>query len=273
MSLEASTTTATIDAPVARPRVLVTRPPAQAGGLERLLREAGFEPVLIAMVDVEPLDDLTALDAALRRLDSYDYLVLPSANAARIAAQRPGALGIAPASLTRPQIIAGPSTAAALAGYGLSAAAVPAPFSAEAAVAVLAARGDLRRARVLLPRAAEGREALAAGLRARGAAVDEIAVYRTIPVRESHALAEELARGTPAALTFLSPSAVRGCANALAAAGLGADALRGAAIACIGATTAGAAREHGFHVTITAQDTTAASLVLALAGRILGENR
>jgi uroporphyrinogen III methyltransferase / synthase len=247
-----------------RPRVLITRPAAQAEDLSLRLHDAGFTPVTLPTIAVEPLPDLTALDTSLRDLSSFQYVVFPSPNAARILAQRLTALAISHQTRPGPRIVAGPATARILAERGLTADVIPSPFSAEAALQSLESH-SLQGTRILLPRAQEGREALGAGLRAHGADVVEVPIYRTVPVTELPALAEVVASGTLAAVTFFSPSAVTGFANALIAAGLVLSTLSPRLrIVCIGATTAAAAQGASLTVDAIARDTTTSAVVAAL---------
>ena len=249
-------------------RVLVTRPADQADEVCALLSAAGFEPVCVPTISVEPVPDLGPLDAALRSLAAYDLAVFASPNAVRIVVQRATALGIAPAAWAGVDIVAGPSTAQELAACGLRAARIISPFSAEAALAALA-QTALAGRRVLLPRAEQGRDELPDGLAARGAIVDAIAVYRTVPVDTSPDLIEALRHRLPQAVTFFSPSAVTGFVNALHAGRLHpTDLPASLAIACIGSTTAEAVRRAGLPEPVVATDTTARAVVDLLAARV-----
>ncbi|MGH2370998.1 MAG: uroporphyrinogen-III synthase, partial [Chloroflexota bacterium] len=170
----------------------------------------------------------------------------------------------------RTQIVAGPATAAALARYGLTASVVPAPFTAEQAVATLEPRLH-RGCRVLAPRAQGGRDALAPALRRLGAEVDEIVLYRTESVAEAAGDAvRRLAGSAFGSVAFFSPSAVYALASA--AEHESADGasrrrlLDGVTVACIGPTTAAAVERAGWRVDVVAPNTTARALVLALAG-------
>jgi uroporphyrinogen III methyltransferase/synthase len=78
----------------------------------------------------------------------------------------------------------GPRTAEELATYGLKADVVPAEYQAEGVLATLA-ESDLSGARMLIPRAEVARELLPEELRARGAVVDVVSVYRTKVPRDS----------------------------------------------------------------------------------------
>ena len=126
---------------------------------------------------------------------------------------------------------------------------------------------------MLLPRAAAGRDVLATSLRAAGATVDDLPLYETVPdpVRAAEA-ATRLLAGQFRAVLFFSPSAVESLRRALSTApdDSGASLPPGVLVACIGPTTADAAERAGWRVDVLAPDTTARSLVDALAAH-LGE--
>ena len=129
----------------------------------------------------------------------------------------------------------------------------------------LAERLDLARARILLPRAAEGRDELVEGLRAGGADVSAIAVYRTLPAEVDAAdLRRRLVGGELHALTFTSPSAVSAFAALLD------DPARAAAARCtvaaIGSTTAEALRNEGLAPDLVPERAGSIELAEALAG-------
>src|SRR5439155_19219799 len=120
------------------------------------------------------------------------------------------------------------------------------------AEAILEALGDVRGQRILLPRADIARRALADGLRERGAIVDEVATYHTLP-----ADAERPSLGEVDAVTFTSSSTVK---NFVAAGPVP----RGARVVCIGPITARTARELGLEVTEVAGEYTEDGLIAAL---------
>ncbi len=61
-------------------RVLVTRPRAQAATLIAALEAAGAVPVILPLIAIAPPDDPGPAEAALDRLDQYDWIVCTSAN-------------------------------------------------------------------------------------------------------------------------------------------------------------------------------------------------
>ena len=97
---------------------------------------------------------------------------------------------------------------------------MPDTYVAEAIVEQI---GDVRGLRILLPRADIARKALAEGLRAGGAQVDEVAAYRTVPGAGSAEMARSLQASTVDAITFTSSSTVRYTLEGLQSAGLDAE--------------------------------------------------
>jgi uroporphyrinogen-III synthase len=222
--------------------VLNTRPSEQASELSERLRAAGFEAVEAPAIAIVPAWDNATL-AQIRvdlRAGAFAWIVLASANAGRGVEhdlQRPGL-----------HVLCGAATAAAL---GLRPAVALDRFSAVAAVDALrpvVGQGQ----RILVPRAAEGREELVDGLRALGAEVVAPVVYRTVP---SAAAATRLRQRDVDVVTLCSPSAASSVAASVSAATL---------VVCLGGTTASAARAYGLRVDRVADQPSMAALVLAI---------
>jgi uroporphyrinogen-III synthase len=94
----------------------------------------------------------------------------------------------------------GPGTVAELRRHGIAADVVPERSISEAVLEELTARGPW--SRVLIPRAEEARDVLPDGLRALGAHVDVLALYRTV----AEELGPEAARPRSARTTRCSPA-------------------------------------------------------------------
>ena len=262
-------------APLAGRRIVVTRSRAQARVLRELLEADGAEVVEVPVIRIAPPDDYGPVDAAIERLAEYDWVVFTSQNAVdaffdRLLQARAGGIG----DLDRPRVaVIGPATARALRSRGLRPALAPQRFVAEALVeafadevAAGAPRGDLRGTRILLPRAAEARSVLPDGLRALGASVDVVPVYRVEAELDQHPEMRRRLSSAVDAVTFTSPSTVRNFVELL-----GADASRllgGALVACIGPVTAAAARSRGLRVGLVADTYTVPGLVDALRRRL-----
>jgi uroporphyrinogen-III synthase len=128
---------------------------------------------------------------------------------------------------------------------------------------------------VLLPRAEEARDALPDMLRQRGATVEVVPVYRTVPDTQGLALTRTaLDGGEVDVVTFTSSSAVRCLVDAV-----GVEPLARCAVACIGPITAATARERGLQVDIEAEQYTLPGLIAAVEAyarardRVRGEGR
>jgi uroporphyrinogen III methyltransferase/synthase len=223
-------------------RIVITRPEPDARRLAERLRALGATPVVVPAIRIE-FTDPPELDDALARMAGYDWVIFTSRNGVEAVFRRAR-------SIAGPRVAAiGPATAHALREHGVEPDLMPAEYVAEA---VLDALGDVAGRRCLLPRADIAREALAVGLTARGALVDEIAAYRTRPLAERHT---DL--GAVDAVTFTSSSTVRGFLA-------GGPVPDGARIVCIGPITADTARACGLTVSAVAQEYTEDGLIAAL---------
>jgi len=142
----------------------------------------------------------------------------------------------------------------------------------EGVVAALVADGPLDGARVLLPRAAEGREVIPEELQRRGATVDVVVAYRNARPDEAQAPAaapvvDRVRAGDIQVVTFASPSAVHAFVAACGGAEAARAVLRPATVAVIGPTTREAALGHGLTVAVMPGEHTIPALVEALCAR------
>lgn len=237
-------------------RILITRPRTQAADLCDKLIAHGAVPIVFPTIEIAPLADSALLDEAIRHLDQYHWIIFTSVNGVKAFWDRLSHVG---AGLAPAQHIAaiGPATARALESHGVTVTRIPDEYIAEAIIDKI---GDVRGQRILLPRADIAREALAIELQHRGALVDEIAAYRTLPAAPDPIGLAELQRGVDV-ITFTSSSTVR---NFVRLVGQEVS-LPHTLIACIGPITARTARELGLRVDIMASEYTMAGLVSALA--------
>ncbi len=247
---------------------MITRAREQAGDLIRALEDHGAETLLAPVIRIQPLEDLGRLRAVLGGLSAYRWVVFTSQNAVQIVLDRLVAWGLTPRVFSSTAIAAiGSATAEALRQRGLIPALVPDEFVGEALAEALVARsgGSLDGARVLIPSAADAREALPAGLRKHGASVESLPVYRTVPAQtDLRGLARDISGGRIDAVTFTSSSTVR-CFVDL----IGADvATSGRFVAAtIGPVTGDTARELGLREVMEAEPHTVPGLVESLLRR------
>jgi uroporphyrinogen III methyltransferase / synthase len=235
-------------------RVVVTRAREQASGLRHRLEALGAEVVEVPAIEIEPID------FSVPRLDRYDWLVFTSANGVAAFFDRglvPGGLDTRALAMLRVAAI-GPGTAAALAARGVRADLVPARFVAEALVEAFPPPSR-DGARVLLARAEQARDALPAGLRERGYAVDVLPVYRTVAAASHPDALDRVRRGGLDAITFTSSSTVTNFCNLF-----GDLPDPQPLVASIGPVTSRTALERGLRVDVEAEDHTIDGLVSAL---------
>ena len=233
--------------PLAGTSIVVTRARAQASALARRLRGLGAAVVEAPAIRIEPLA------AQVPDPSGYDLLVLTSPNGvARLLELVRDARALA-----GPRIAAiGPGTARALRERGIAADLVPDRAVGEGLVDALR---DVPVRRALIARAQAARDVVVDALRERGAQVDVVSLYRTVP----EPLAEDARAAALAAdwATFTSASSVR---SFLDAAG-GASALRdGPRLASIGPVTSTVLREAGLEPDLEADEHTPSGLVAAL---------
>ncbi len=240
-------------------RIVVTRPVDQAPELVRRIEERGGEAITCPTIRIQPLPnpDLSGLQ------HGYHWVVFTSVNgvysllqALRNTRRDLRALGSARIAAI------GPETARAVEAAGLFVDFVPSKFVAEQVVEEFPE--PVTGKRVLLPRAREARELLPELWRARGATVDVVPVYATVPETNSAVLLrDELTNGRIDAITFTASSTVRNFVE-LMPPGLWAANKERVRIACIGPITAATAREMGLRVDVVADRYTTAGLVEAL---------
>ncbi|MGA3102502.1 MAG: uroporphyrinogen-III synthase [Terracidiphilus sp.] len=251
--------------PLAGKRVLVTRAAHQAGKLCEGLRALGVEPVEVPVIEIRPPEDLRPLDRALRTLDSYDWLILTSANTVRALAERLSQLKIPIQSAAPPQVAQvaaiGEATATAARQAGFAVALVPESYVAESLSKSLA--GQTRGKKVLLARAAVARDVIPDALRAAGATVDVVDAYRNVMPESAPALLREALQKGIAAAAFTSSSSATHLAEAARQAGIEFP-FAGVAAISIGPITSQTLRELGWQPAAEASPSEVPGLIQAV---------
>jgi uroporphyrinogen III methyltransferase/synthase len=251
-------------------RVLVTRPPHQAGSLAHLLLEQGAEPVVLPTIDIKRIDPNPELDQALRRLAAYDWIVFTSQNAVQEFFSALTAARLDTRALGRCQVAAiGTATSERLRAHGIAADLIPGLFQGEGVIDSLRERlGDnLRGVRFLIPRASVARVLIPQSIRALGGIVDVVALYHTVPTEPATqaAIVDALQSKTIDIVTFTSSSTVDQFMTAVGPALAESHAcLDDVVFASIGPITTTRARELGLRVHVTASEFTTDGLVRAL---------
>ncbi len=172
------------------PPIVVTRPIAQARLTQQKIEASGRQAVLFPLLEINALDDTTALDAALAKLSEYSLVAFVSPNAIDAAFRRRQ-----PWPDEVPLAVMGEGSRQALAAHGITAATTqiysPADIErtdSQTLLEVLDATAYAGR-NVLIVRGEGGRELLADALRATGAVVTQVAAYRrSAPVIDADCL-------------------------------------------------------------------------------------
>lgn len=245
-------------------RVAVTRAGERGNPLAALLHAAGATVHELPLTRIESLP-AEPLQRALASLHTYQWVLLTSVNAVeRLAA------ALTPASRSlltmKRTAVVGPATAAAVAKAGWPVTLVPDRHQAEGLVDAMSLRADVEGARMLYPAAEGARDVLPAGLRALGAHVDVVPVYRTVPDWDGQgALRKLAASGGLDLVVVAAPSAVDALLEALPA-----EHARRLPVACIGPVTARAARAAGFPVRVESNAATMEGLVQGIVREFRG---
>jgi uroporphyrinogen III methyltransferase/synthase len=239
--------------PLAGVSVAVTRARAQLEWLTHRLRTLGAAVVEAPVIRIE------RIDGPAPDLERYDLVCLTSANGVHALFDRLAAVGRDARSLSGSRVAAiGPGTAAALRQHGVLADLVPERFVAEG---LLDALGGTPVSRALIARAEQAREVLSEALRARGAEVDVVVLYRTV----AEQLSDEQAAAVVAAdyVTFTSSSTVHNLVAATGVARLGK-----ARLVSIGPVTSATLREYGLDAHVEASRHDMGGLVDALVADV-----
>jgi len=238
--------------------ILTTRAAGSTGDLTERLTELGARVVECPTIELVPIENCSAIDKAMRHLNTYQWLMFTSANAVdyfmkRIAADQ---------QICRiPIAVIGSTTAKKLLDWKLSPSLVPTRFNAEGLLEAFPC--DMQGVRILFPRAESAREILPDELRRRGAIVDVLPVYRTKKAVEGiQDVRQIFRRETFDCVVFTSPSAIRYMAETLEE-DMG-TALSAIPIAVIGPVTGRACEPFGLRASIEPSTATIPDLVEAI---------
>jgi uroporphyrinogen-III synthase len=242
--------------------IVITRGANQSIELKTQLEDLGARVIECPMIEIVPLSDWTEVDAALRQLHTYHWLLFTSSNAVEPLMRRAELAGV---RCNVPIAVVGSATESRLKHWGLTATIMPEDFRAEGLLSAFPR--NLSGVRILFPRAETARELLPRELRKRGAHVDVLTVYRTIKsAGTAPNIRDILASEKVDCIVFTSSSTVRYLAETV-----GSDLptlLGNTAIAVIGPVTRETARESGLNPLIEPTRSTIADLVHAISDRL-----
>jgi uroporphyrinogen-III synthase len=253
--------------PLAGRKVVVTRAAEQAEELSKELEALGAEVLLLPLVEFEEAEDTGPLDFALRELESFDWLLLTSGNAARFVAMRMNALGLGTSDGAgeKPRVAAvGMKTARAAREAGLDVRYIATRQTGAGLAEEL--RDSVKGARVLLPRSDRAAGDAPEALRGAGANVVEVVAYRAIAAElseDAQEVLEKVKGGEVDVVSFMS-----GSAFGIFRERVGAEELKriagGAAFAAIGPATVAAMRKAGVEPRVEAAEQSAVGLALEI---------
>jgi uroporphyrinogen III methyltransferase/synthase len=238
--------------------VLVTRPAHQADAMVSKLRALGADVLYQPAIEIAEPSDWSPVDAVIRQLAEFDWLVFSSSNGVNYFFRRLTQLGFDMRALGGRKLAAiGPATVDALARYHLQADVSPDSYRAEALAEKLApfAKGN----RFFLARASRGREVLAEMLSAAGGNVTQAVVYASRDVTEPHAdVLEALTAGRIDWTTVTSSAIARSLV------GMFGDALRHTKLAAISPLTAEVLSESCDKSAVVAESYTSDGVIAAI---------
>ena len=221
-------------------RIVVTRAREQASELAEMLEKRGAEAVVFPTIKlVPPSDNYAALDDAVIKIGTYDWLCFASAPAVHAFCARLARAGKDARSFAGAQIAAvGPATAEALKSHGLCIDFQPSVMTGAGLGAELP--GEAFGKNFLIPRAKDGDDGLLEALTGREATIDAVVAYENVvDAADADTIKPRLSDGTIDAVTFTSSSTVRNFVSALGRTALPESVV----VACIGPTTAKTAEE------------------------------
>ena len=262
-----------ISSALAGKHIVITRSEAQSEAMARDLSARGAIPVVLPLVSFADPEDSAPLDAAIKGIGQFDWMILTSAQAVRAMVKRGEESKhnlIGSGSKLRIAAV-GPVTAEAARRAGL-----PVEYVAEThnGVGLAEELGDqLQGARVFLPRSDRANPDLPSALKRLGAQVTEAIAYRTLrPTEADQRRLSEIGGGAADAVLFFSPSAVQYFAELFGSGQLQSLQDRLAIIA-VGPITANALRDAGVRRPLISADTTAAAVVDVLEEHFAGAVR
>jgi uroporphyrinogen III methyltransferase / synthase len=254
-------------------RVLVTRGRGQSAEMTSLLESYGAVVIHCPTIEISEPESWDSLDAAIAKLEIYDWVVFTSANGVdffyRRLAEKLGEAARLPDRLTTCAI--GPATAKALRTRA-RVDVVAKDSKAEGALAAIIEhagnRESIRGLRFLIPRARVARDLLPVELTELGAQVDVVEAYQTlIPDTDGESIKRLITEAPVNVITFTSSSTISNFAALVGLKDLS-GLLEGVLVACIGPITAATAREHGLRSIIQPDVYTAAALVESIIAAI-----
>ena len=242
-------------------KILITRPKGEDTRFSQILEEYGASCAELPAIAIKPLSDYSQLDAAIKDISGFQWLIFSSRNGVRFFKQRLDCLNQNPETLKKIKIAAiGPRTTSALENLGLRVILQPDKFCQEGLLKSFG-KLKLKSQNILIINALEARDVLAKGLEKMGAKVTVAPAYQTIKNQKSKIKNQKL--DNTDIITFTSALAAKNFFGALSNKTFKRN-LAKTIIASIGPITSRAIRTAGFKVNIEAKEYTLEGLTKAI---------
>ena len=241
-------------------KILVTRTRKQASKLTKQLENFGADVLEFPTIKISPpSDNFESMDAAIKNLKTFDWIIFTSANGVEKFFARLKFFNLDARIFGNAKVAAiGSATAERLSDFGIIADLVPKEFRAEGLIDAL--KDKISGKKILLARAEVARDILPRELENFGAEVQIAKVYKTESDAENAAeVREKISSGEVDLITFTSSSTVE---NFVAA--VGKDFLHKTKTAAIGSITAATLEKFGAPADIVAKEFTIKGLVEAV---------
>lgn len=245
-------------------RVVITRAARQSVELVENLGKLGALPILLPLVAFSAPEDFAPLDAALDRLEQFDWIIFTSENAVRAVVKRASVRG-------NLRNVAGRRSRAAAVGPTTAAAAERAGFFVDyqakthSGAALANELGEkLQGQSIFLPRSDRANPDLPQLLKKYGAEITEVIAYRTVtPVNLDQDKIAAIANADVDAILFFSPTAVEHFVGVVGKEKVR-DLQNRLALTAVGPITANALRQSGVDNLLVADDTTSDAVIAVL---------
>lgn len=191
-------------------KIVVTRSREQASDFAELLEAYGADVVQFPTIDVVPPKTWKGLDSAIKRINTFNWIVFTSVNGVKYFVERLKKNKKDLRDLKGIKVCAiGPSTAEELESFGITPDFVPKEYRAEGILKGLS-KGGIKGKRILIPRAEVAREILPEELKKKGAKVKVAAAYRSVKPKNDVEKIKGLFKDKKISLvTFTSSSTVK----------------------------------------------------------------
>jgi uroporphyrinogen-III synthase len=240
--------------PLRGKKILITRPEGQQQEWADQLKNVGAIPLFFPLIEIVPAVENIESRTAFENISSFDWIILPSANAVKYFFIRVKDHAIQ--NIGSSFAVTGPKTKKIVEQYGCNVSYMPEEYTGESLAEniplitnkkILISETDISDGRIR--RILEGR----------GASVIEIPVYQTLLVKDKKADLQQILDQGLDVITFASPSAVAAFEE------MKVD-KKGALIASIGPVTSRKLEAHGIKPDITAKKYTTEGLTEAIIG-------